>query len=162
MVRQSAGIDRMPMTGELSDGVLSCCFADTCWHAWILLGAWVLWSFYAGHNICLPNLALKLASVQEKSPYVAAHEAVASMFHGLITLVGGFLFDWLNDGEAPGRFGLAAISPYTAIFGLALLLRLLAVPLAMAIHEPGTWKWREICAQSGIAASASSEGSASV
>jgi len=60
------------------------------------------------------------------------------------------------------RFGLAAISPYAAIFGLALLLRLLAVPLAMAIHERGAWKWREICTRSGIAASASAEGNASV
>ena len=78
------------------------------WHAWLLLGAWVLWSFYAGHNVCLPNLALKLAPVQEKSPYVAANEAVASLFHGVITLVGGFLFDWLNDSQTFSRLGSAA------------------------------------------------------
>jgi hypothetical protein len=50
------------------------------WRAWLLLGAWALWSFYAGHNICLPNLALKLAPVPEKSPYVAAHEAGRAYF----------------------------------------------------------------------------------
>jgi hypothetical protein len=59
-----------------------------------------------------------LAPVQEKSPYVAANEAVASVFHGLITLAGGFFFDWLNDGYALSRFGLAAISPLCGHFRL--------------------------------------------
>jgi hypothetical protein len=132
------------------------------WHAWLLLGAWALWSFYAGHNICLPNLALKLAPVSEKSPYVAAHEAVASLFHGLITLAGGFLFDWLNDSEALSRIGLSAINHYLAIFGLAVLFRMLAVLLAMAIDEQGAWKWREIVRQRRNAATAIADGRATV
>jgi hypothetical protein len=45
----------------------------------------------------------------------------------LITLAGVFLFDWLNDSEALSRIGLSAIPPYVAIFGLAVLLRMLAV-----------------------------------
>jgi hypothetical protein len=129
------------------------------WHAWLLAGAWVLWSFYAGHNICLPNLAIKLAPVQEKSPYVAANEAVASVCHALVTVAGGFLFDWLNGPEAMTRLGIVVINPYVAIFGLALLLRLLAVPLAMASVEPGAWKWRDILGRNRTATSASAEGS---
>ena len=29
--------------------------------SWLLLGAWLLFSAYVAHNICLPNLVLKLA-----------------------------------------------------------------------------------------------------
>jgi MFS family permease len=130
------------------------------WHAWLLLGAWALWSFYAGHNICLPNLALKLAPDPEKSPYVAAHEAVASLCHALATVVGGFLFDWLSDAEALARWRLTRINPFVTVFALALLLRLLAVPLAMVIIEPGAWKWREIWGQNRTAANAAPEASA--
>ena len=68
----------------------------------------------------------------------------------------------LRLGPVNATIWVGAISPYAAIFGLALLLRLLAVPLAMAIHEPGAWKGRDICTRSGIAASASAEGCASV
>ncbi|HZZ28056.1 MAG TPA: MFS transporter [Pirellulales bacterium] len=113
-------------------------------HAWLLLGAWILWSFYAGHNICLPNLALKLASAREKSPYVAAHDALASFCYAGATVAGGFLFDWLNDTELLSRWGWVGSHPYVAIFALALVLRLLAVQLAAAIVEPGAWRWREI------------------
>jgi hypothetical protein len=96
-----------------------------------------LHSLHNANLTCLPNLALKLAHVLEKSPYVAAHEAIASLFHGLITLAGGFLFDWLSDSEALSRIGLLTINPYVAIFGPAIILRTLAVPLSMAIQEPG-------------------------
>ncbi|HTQ40786.1 MAG TPA: hypothetical protein VMJ32_17320 [Pirellulales bacterium] len=131
------------------------------WHAWLLLGAWALWSFYAGHNICLPNLALKLAPAEEKSPYVGAHEALASVCHALATLAGGFLFDWLADADAPARWGWVGVNPYVAIFGLALVLRLLAVPLAMAILEPGAWQWRRILGQNGGSTPAKPGGTAS-
>ncbi|HEY2827284.1 MAG TPA: hypothetical protein VGJ04_06755 [Pirellulales bacterium] len=129
------------------------------WHAWLLLGAWILWSFYAGHNICLPNLAIKLAPVQEKSPYVAAHEATASVCHALATVAGGFLFDWLTDAETVSRLGRASMNPFTVIFGLAILLRLLAIPLAMAIVEPGAWRWLDIIGRKRTATSASAHSS---
>ena len=111
-------------------------------------------SLHNANLVCLPNLASKLAPVPEKSTYVAAHEAIASLFHGLITLAGGFLFDWLGNGEASSRIGLSTINPYVAIFGLAIILRVLAVPLAMAIQEPGAWKWSKIFWQRRYAATA--------
>ena len=116
----------------------------TRWQAWLILGAYVLWSFYAGHNVCLPNLALKLAPVEEKSPFVAAHEALASLCHAAATIAGGFLFDWLSDAAAMSRLGIGHLNPYLTIFGIAVVARLLAVPLAMAIKEPRAWIWREI------------------
>ncbi len=114
------------------------------WMAWLLLGAWVLWSAYAGHNVCLPNLALKLAPQREKSPYVAAHEALASVCHAAATIAGGFLFDWLADAKSMARMGWTHVNPYTVMFGLALGARLLAVPLAAAIDEPGAWSWSSL------------------
>jgi hypothetical protein len=115
---------------------------------------------YAGHNICLPNLALKLAPTEEKSPYVAAHEALASICHAAATLAGGFLLDWLSDSSVLNRWGLSGLNPYVAIFGFALLLRLLAVPLAMAIVEPGAWRWRQILGRSASPPNTSVAGSA--
>jgi MFS family permease len=114
------------------------------WMAWLILGAWILWSAYAEHNVCLPNLALKLAPEREKSPYVAAHEALVSVCHAAATIASGFLFDWLADSRAMERLGITRVNPYVVMFGLALAARLLAVPLAMAIHEPGAWRRREI------------------
>jgi hypothetical protein len=98
---------------------------------------------YAGHNVCLPNLALKLAPEGDKSPYVAAHEALASICHAGATVAGGFLFDWLSTFDFP-RHGLQWLNAFSAIFLLALLARLAAVPLAAAIREPGARKWSEI------------------
>jgi hypothetical protein len=36
------------------------------------------------------------------------------------------------------------VNPFVTIFVAAIALRLLAVPLAMAIVEPGAWNWRQI------------------
>lgn len=125
------------------------------WHAWLLLGAWALWSFYAGHNICLPNLALKLAPAEEKSPYVAAHEATASVCHAAATVAGGFLFDWLNGADTLSRPFL--LNTYQIVFGLALLLRLATVPLAGALDESGAWRWRAIFERNRTQASAEAQ-----
>jgi MFS family permease len=114
------------------------------WQAWLILGAWILWSFYAGHNICLPNLALKLAPAADKSPYVAAHEALAAICHAGATIAGGFLFDWLSGSETISRLRIAQFNPYTAIFFMALAARMLAVPVAAMLVEPGAWTWRQI------------------
>jgi MFS family permease len=113
------------------------------WQKWLILGAYLLWSAYAGHNVCLPNLALKLAPEGDKSPYVAAHEALASICHAGATVAGGFLFDWLGTVDFPSH-GLQWLNAFSAIFLLALLARLAAVPLAAAIREPGARKWSEI------------------
>ena len=48
---------------------------------WLLAGAWVLFAAYAAHNICLPNLVLKLSPELEKPAYVASSEALGSLFH---------------------------------------------------------------------------------
>jgi hypothetical protein len=40
---------------------------------------------------------------REKSPYVAASDALGSVCHAAATIAGGFLFDWLADAKAMER-----------------------------------------------------------
>ncbi|MBI2825355.1 MAG: MFS transporter [Planctomycetia bacterium] len=116
---------------------------------WLLLGAWVLWSAYAVHNICLPNLMLKLAPQDDRPAYIAAHDALASLSHAAATVLGGFLFDRLLTREG-ATGGAPPIMPYTILFWGGFALRALAVPLLSIIVEPGARTWREIVA--GLAA----------
>jgi len=111
---------------------------------WLLIGAWVLFAAYIAHNICLPNLTLKLSLEVERPGYVAAAEAIASVLHSISTVAGGLAFDYLR-ADAPA----SSAEFYRAcllILGAGLVMRLMAVPLAAAIREPGAWTWREILA----------------
>jgi MFS family permease len=110
---------------------------------WLLLAAYVLWSAYAGHNVCLPNLALKMADDQQRAPFVAAHEAIGSLAHATATVFGGWLWDRL-DGSQLSVFGFQGISAAACIFLIGFALRLAAVGLAAQIREPGSWAWLDI------------------
>jgi MFS family permease len=109
---------------------------------WLLLGAWILFAAYIAHNICLPNLVLKLAPAVETPAYVASNEALASVFHALATVAGGAAFDWLRSHSTD-----TAAEPYRScliILIVGLAMRSLAILLLAAIDEPGAWTWREI------------------
>lgn len=122
---------------------------------WIA-GAWIAWSAYAGLNICLPNLMLKLAGTRGDEPdlehsgaahggaYIAAYFALTSVFYAASTVAGGVLFDRLNAGWSPATGGTAA---YRLAFGVALIARALAIGLAALLIEPGARRWREILSQ---------------
>lgn len=112
-------------------------------HPWIVAGAWVMWSAYAGLNICLPNLSLKLGGNANAASYIATYFGVTSVFYAASTVIGGYLFDELkNDSSIPwvaqlgGRFAF--------FFWIAWLLRSTAVFWLLAIPEPGARTWREI------------------
>jgi MFS family permease len=110
---------------------------------WLLAGAWVLFAAYVAHNICLPNLVLKLSPGLERPAYVATAEALASVFHAAATVAGGLLFDYLRAaGDASG--GLYRSCLVVLLVGLAM--RSFGVVLLLAIREPGAWTWREILA----------------
>lgn len=117
---------------------------------WLLVGAYVLWSAYAGHNICLPNLALKLAPDAMRAEYIAAQEAIGSLVLALATLAGGRLFDLLNEHFNPlpaDAIRLAAVEhlqPFMILFAAGLAMRLSAVWFAGRIQEPGSWNWLAI------------------
>jgi MFS family permease len=111
---------------------------------WLLAGAWVLFAAYVAHNICLPNLVLKLSGELERPGYVAASEALASALHAAATVAGGLLFDYLRATSSD-----TAAEPYRSclvILALGLAMRGFGVVLAALIREPGAWTWREIVA----------------
>jgi predicted MFS family arabinose efflux permease len=109
---------------------------------WLLLGAWVLFAAYIAHNICLPNLVLKLSPELERPAYVASNEALGSVFHAAATIAGGLLFDYLR-ATSPD----ASAEPYRScliILFVGLVMRSVGVVLLAAIREPGAWTWGEI------------------
>lgn len=109
---------------------------------WLLLGAWVLYAAYAAHNICLPNLVLKLSPDLERPGYLAVIDALSSLFHAASTIGGGLLFDWLRSSSAD-----SSAEPYRScliVLMLGLVMRSFGVVLLARIDEPGAWTWREI------------------
>ncbi len=52
-----------------------------------------MWIAYAGLNVGLPNLMLKLAPPQTNAPYIAAFDAVRGLCYAASTIVGGALVD---------------------------------------------------------------------
>ena len=114
---------------------------------WLLVGAWVLFAAYIAHNICLPNLVLKLSPELERPAYVASSEALGSLFHAVATVAGGVLFDYLRSASPD-----STAEPYRSclvILVLGLVMRGLGVVLLAAIREPGAWTWREIIGLEG-------------
>jgi MFS family permease len=94
---------------------------------WLLLGAWLLFAAYVAHNICLPNLVLKLAPAGDVPAYVAANDAIGSLLHAAATIGGGMAFDWLRS-HSPDT----SIEPYRScliILVTGLVLRSIAVLL---------------------------------
>jgi MFS family permease len=109
---------------------------------WLLVGAWVLFGAYVAHNICLPNLTLKLSPELERPGYVAAGEALGSLFHAVATVAGGLLFDYLRSSSPD-----STAEPYRScliILAVGLLMRSFGIVVLAAIREPGAWTWREI------------------
>ncbi len=111
---------------------------------WLLAGAWVLYAAYAAHNICLPNLVLKLSGELDKPAYVASNEALGSLFHATATVAGGLAFDWLRQRGPEGPAG--TYRSCLMILVTAMVMRSIGVGLLAAIREPGAWTWREIVA----------------
>jgi hypothetical protein len=99
------------------------------------------------HNICLPNLVLKLSPQLERPAYVATAEALASVFHAASTIAGGLLFDYLRGGAGDASGSLYRSCLILLLVGLAM--RSFGVVLLVAVREPGAWTWREILAALG-------------
>jgi MFS family permease len=100
-----------------------------------LIGAWVLWIAYAGLNVCLPNLILKLAPPQANASYVAAYYAVTGLCFAANTILGGLLVDYCRTWTFPivGSFYLRF---FTFVFIAGWLLRSLGAFLLIWVVEP--------------------------
>ena len=64
---------------------------------WWLIGAWVVWVAYAGLNVCLPNLMLRLSPGESNTPHIATYYAVTGFATAVATLIGGWAFDNFGD-----------------------------------------------------------------
>jgi MFS family permease len=105
-----------------------------------LFGAFACWGAYAGINICVPNLMLKLADPADRPPYIACYFAVTSLCYAASTVAGGYAFAWAGRTWFPGS--APAIDLYRGCFFASWLLRTLGVVWLLRIHEPGARPWR--------------------
>jgi hypothetical protein len=68
-------------------------FFSTAEQWWWFIGAWGVWIAYAGLNVGLPNLTLKLAPPSGRTEYLAVYFTVSGLAYASNTLLGGYLFD---------------------------------------------------------------------
>lgn len=109
-----------------------------------LAGAWVCWSAYAGLNICLPNLMLKLAGRLEVASYIASYFGITSVFYAASTIAGGYFFDWLSGLPKSSGLGGWKLDAFATTFWMALAARSVAILLALRLSEPDAWTWRDV------------------
>jgi MFS family permease len=64
---------------------------------WWIAGAWVVWIAYAGLNVGLPNLLLRVSPRAADTPYIAAYYAVTGLCYAASTIAGGELLDRTRD-----------------------------------------------------------------
>lgn len=113
-------------------------------HPWLLAGAWLLWSAYAGLNVCLPSLLIELSPPGGSAARLAMYWGLTSVFFAGSTLAGGLLHDGLRDHAGLLRLGSASLDPFALQFGASLITRGLGVLLLARLIEPGAWRWSEI------------------
>lgn len=93
---------------------------------WWFAGAWIIWIAYAGINVGLPNLMLKLSPQISPTPYVAAYFATTGLFLAASTLLGGWLFDsFAKTGFTFGTLG--TFNYYSTLFLVGWIARMFSV-----------------------------------
>ncbi len=97
---------------------------------WLVAGAFLVWIAYAGLNVGLDNIKLKLAPAENNAPFVAVYHAVADLANGVMIIAGGAILDHLrSQGWKDGSF-------YAELFLVGFIGRALAVPLLARLIEP--------------------------
>jgi MFS family permease len=103
-------------------------FLATPAQPWWIVGASAAWVAYAGLNVGLPNLILKLAPQRSNTPYIASYYALTGLCVAASTILGGLLYD--RFGRAVLHLaGLPALDYFHAAFLASWLLRSLGVLL---------------------------------
>jgi hypothetical protein len=100
---------------------------------WWIVGAWVVWIAYAGINVCLPNLMLKLSPEESNTPYIATFYAVTGLCYAANTIIGGALLDRYGDWSCT-CFGVV-LGYYQGIFLLGWIARSLGVLVLLLVIE---------------------------
>jgi MFS family permease len=112
--------------------------------SWLIGGAFLVWSAYAGLNVGLDNIKLKLAPADNNAPFVAIYYATGDLANGIATIIGGCIYDHLAANS------LHMSSFYTWIFIVGFIGRLLAVPLLSWLIEPGAKRIRGLMGASAV------------
>lgn len=113
---------------------------------WWIVGAWVCFIAYAGINIALSSLTIKLAGKEDASLYLATWFGVTGVVYGVSTVMGGLLFDELQTWERSAKLpwgGTLQIDRYQLLFYMGMLGRLLAAIYLTQLIEPGASSVRE-------------------
>jgi MFS family permease len=105
---------------------------------WWIVGAYVAWIAYAGMNVGIDTVKLKLAPQDNTAPCLAVYYAVGDLGFGTATVLGGLLFDRLVER------GIEAADVYAAFFVAGWLGRTLVVALLAPLEEPGAQRLRDI------------------
>lgn len=103
---------------------------------WWILGASTLFITYAGLNVGIPNLLLKLAPSDQRNAYVASHYAWAGFAYGLGSLGGGVLFDYAGAQQWVMYLGTWKLDHFAMFFAAGLLLRGAGAVWIALIPEP--------------------------
>ncbi|HEX3869951.1 MAG TPA: MFS transporter [Pirellulales bacterium] len=109
-----------------------------------LYGAWIAWSAFAGINICIPNLLLKLAPRGQTAAYVGIYMGLTGAIYAAGAVGGGFLHDALKADQASDFWSKLPLDFYHLLFLCGWVLRSMAVLWLVRIIEQGAWRWREI------------------
>jgi MFS family permease len=105
---------------------------------WWLIGAYVVWIAYAGLNVGLDNVKLKLAPEDNNAPYLSAYYAISDLAYATSTVMGGVYFDQLL---AKGRDAKAI---YAGLFVAGWLGRTLSTIFLFRLPEPGALRLRDL------------------
>ncbi|HUT08855.1 MAG TPA: MFS transporter [Thermoguttaceae bacterium] len=101
---------------------------------WWLVGAWTVWIAYAGLNVCLPNLMLKLSPEGSNTPYIATYFAVTGLCYAVHTIVGGALSDRYGESTF-SFFGGVACDYYQLLFLAGWIARSLGLIVLLVVIE---------------------------
>jgi hypothetical protein len=104
---------------------------------WIVAGAFVVWIAYAGLNVGLDNIKLKLAPGDNNAPYLAVYYSLGDLINGVAAIGGGLIVDRLTS-ESP------SLRLYAQVFLLAWIGRTMAAGLLARLIEPGSRKLRDV------------------
>ena len=111
---------------------------------WLVAGAFVVWIAYAGINVGLDNIKLKLAPWHNNAPYLALYHALSDLANGVAIVAGGALLDQLIQASDAPVGSMAAMGVYAQLFLVAWIGRTLLVALLARLVEPGAKRVSDI------------------
>jgi MFS family permease len=105
-------------------------------HRWWFAGAWAIWIAYAGLNVCLPNLMLKLSPRENNTGYIATFDAASGLAFAAGALLGGLAYDRMKGLAFFLLGGTVALGyfHYAFLFGWAT--RSLGLLVLLGVAEP--------------------------